>query len=229
MRGGRSCCAAAAKGSQAQGRNAAHCPGWPLQRQRCFASRCAGRACGAPLTLETSASPAGLTARARPKARPETRAANLDRNIPIPGNSCGFAALSEVQLRALQAAADPILRGREPGNQRREHCRCPAMRRRSAIERRLSRAYDQAVRIPWLAQQYERTCDDCGYVWRVSKGIAHPHMQKLPRVGGSGGPGMAARANAVVEANAKLAARAAGFRHCSRCESTHYKQRSIRS
>ncbi len=65
----------AVKLSQRQGRSAAHCPGWPLQPQRCFASRCAGRACGAPLTLETSASPAGLTARARPEARPETRAA----------------------------------------------------------------------------------------------------------------------------------------------------------
>ncbi len=63
--------------SQRPGRNGAHCPGWPLQPQRCFASRCAGRACGAPLTLETSASPAGLTARARPEARPEERAANL--------------------------------------------------------------------------------------------------------------------------------------------------------
>ena len=61
--------------SQRRGRNAAHCPGWPLQPQRCFASRCAGRAYGAPLTLETSASPAGLTARARPKARPEAHAA----------------------------------------------------------------------------------------------------------------------------------------------------------
>ena len=40
-------------------------------------SRYAGRAFGAPLTLETSASPAGLTARARPKARPVGRAANL--------------------------------------------------------------------------------------------------------------------------------------------------------
>jgi hypothetical protein len=58
-------------------RDAAHCPGWPLRPQRCFASRCAGRACGAPLTPETSASPAGLTARARSEARPETRAANL--------------------------------------------------------------------------------------------------------------------------------------------------------
>ena len=56
--------------SQRPGRNAAHCPGRLLQPQRCFASRCAGRAFGAPLTLETSAAPAGLTARARPKARP---------------------------------------------------------------------------------------------------------------------------------------------------------------
>jgi hypothetical protein len=63
--------------SQRQGRNAAHYPGRLLQPQRCFASRCAGRAYGAPLTLETSADPAGLTARARPKARPETRAADL--------------------------------------------------------------------------------------------------------------------------------------------------------
>ena len=39
-----------------------------------------GRACGAPLTPETSASPAGLTARARPEARPEACAANLLRN-----------------------------------------------------------------------------------------------------------------------------------------------------
>ena len=37
----------------------------------------AGRACGAPLTLEPLPGPAGLTARARPKGRPDSRAANL--------------------------------------------------------------------------------------------------------------------------------------------------------
>jgi hypothetical protein len=42
----------AMKMSQRPDRNAAHYPGWPLQPQRCFASRCAGRAYGAPLTLE---------------------------------------------------------------------------------------------------------------------------------------------------------------------------------
>ena len=38
--------------SQRPGRNAAHCPGRSLQPQRCSASRYAGRAYGAPLTLE---------------------------------------------------------------------------------------------------------------------------------------------------------------------------------
>jgi hypothetical protein len=66
---------------------AAHCPGWPLQRQRCSASRCAGRACGVPLTPETSASPAGLTARAGPRARPDRRAAHPLLIMPASGGT----------------------------------------------------------------------------------------------------------------------------------------------
>ena len=63
----------------APGRNATHYPGWPLQHQgRYLRSRRRGDGRKRPpLTLEPSASPAGLTARARPKARPRTRAANL--------------------------------------------------------------------------------------------------------------------------------------------------------
>ena len=69
----------AVKMSQPPGRNAAHCPGRPLQRQGCpkIVSPLRRNDFGPPLSPETSASPAGLTARARPEARPETRAANL--------------------------------------------------------------------------------------------------------------------------------------------------------
>ena len=81
------------------------------------------------------------------------------------------------------------------------------------------------MRIPWLTQEYERTCDNCGHVWRVPKGIAHPRMQGLPMTRG----GIAVSADAVVEANAELAERAAAFRRCPNCESDHYKQRRIRS
>lgn len=84
------------------------------------------------------------------------------------------------------------------------------------------------MRIPWLTREYERTCDDCVCVWRVPKGIAHPHMQGLP-MSGSGSRDVTARANAVAEANAELAERAVAFRRCPKCDSDHYKQRSIRS
>ena len=42
----------------------------PSSVNGCLASRLAGRACDAPLTLEPLPVPAGLTARARPEARP---------------------------------------------------------------------------------------------------------------------------------------------------------------
>ena len=64
------------------------------------------------------------------------------------------------------------------------------------------------MRIPWLTREYERTCDDCGYVWRVPKRIAHPRMQGLPMTRGE--VFGATRVDAVVEANAELAERAAG-------------------
>jgi hypothetical protein len=90
------------------------------------------------------------------------------------------------------------------------------------------------MHISGLPQQYERTCEDCGQTWRVSRAIAHPHMQGLPmgRSGGGRGPGAtgaADRAEAIAEANAALAERAAASRRCPKCESDHYKQRAIRS
>jgi hypothetical protein len=81
------------------------------------------------------------------------------------------------------------------------------------------------MRIPGLAHEYERTCEDCGQTWRVPRWAAYPHMQGLPIAG----PRVAAQANAVAEANAGRAERAAALRNCPRCESDHYKQRAIRS
>jgi hypothetical protein len=84
------------------------------------------------------------------------------------------------------------------------------------------------MHIPGLAQEYERTCDDCGTSWRVPRRAAHPHMQGLPMTGGSA-VAVEAQTEAVIAANAELAEKAAAFRRCPKCESDHYKQRAIRS
>jgi hypothetical protein len=93
------------------------------------------------------------------------------------------------------------------------------------------------MRIQWRAREYERTCDDCSYVWRVPKDIARPHLLNpenrglvagaAPEAGGPGGS--VGRMETVLDANAEFSERAAASRRCPRCESDHYKQRTIRS
>ena len=98
------------------------------------------------------------------------------------------------------------------------------------------------MHVPWSAQEYERTCEDCGHTWRVPKWAAHPRRQGLPMTGGtsivggttphSGGSRVvhtAAQADAVAAAREELAETAASLRRCPECESQHYKQRAIRS
>jgi hypothetical protein len=82
------------------------------------------------------------------------------------------------------------------------------------------------VRIGWRTREYERTCQDCGCVWRVPKALAHPHMRGMP-MGNVGGTGNAL-ANSVIAENAALSERAAAMRRCPHCESGDYRQRSIR-
>jgi hypothetical protein len=96
-------------------------------------------------------------------------------------------------------------------------------------EGRLSRTGGQAMRIQWRAREYERTCDDCGYVWRVPKAVARPRLQDPEGRGRGGGPSGQGFMEGVIEANAALSERAAASRRCPKCESDHYKQRTIRS
>ena len=81
----------AVKMSQPAGRNAAHCPDRPLHPQghpKILSNRSAKTApqkasSGPTLACGASADPAGLTARARPEARPGTRAANLSQTYCV--------------------------------------------------------------------------------------------------------------------------------------------------
>ena len=95
-----------------QERNAAHCPGRSLQPQRCFASRCAGRAYGALLTLETSTGPAGLTARARPRPGPRSARRTSPGNRYLSGIRRRIRLGCACTFRATGSCRLPVLLGR---------------------------------------------------------------------------------------------------------------------
>jgi hypothetical protein len=77
------------------------------------------------------------------------------------------------------------------------------------------------MRLPWLAQQYQRTCADCGCAWRVPRYFARRHVLAIPvRTSGSGPE---------LQEDMDLQEQMASLRKCPKCGSVHYSQRPIRS
>jgi hypothetical protein len=82
------------------------------------------------------------------------------------------------------------------------------------------------MHIPWVAREYERTCQDCDHAWAVPKWAARPRMHGLTFVSEAGGS--TAHAAAVVAANAAVDEKVAVFRLCPECGSARYRQRPVR-
>jgi hypothetical protein len=129
---------------------------------------------------------------------------------------------SQAEVRAASRTTGQEDRGtRDPYHRK----RCP-----SCTKQRI-----KAMRIPWRAREYERTCADCGQAWRVPRWAARPHPLRLTMSMRSGVVWTANAAVAsdtarvAVAANAGLAERASASRVCPACNSVHYTQRPIRS
>jgi hypothetical protein len=89
------------------------------------------------------------------------------------------------------------------------------------------------MRLPWLAQQYERTCADCGCTWQVPWQLARRRVQSISgfRVTSRGWQTAADRAelNAEVQASTEIGEQWEAFRTCPKCGSERYSQRPLRS
>ena len=92
--------------------------------------------------------------------------------------------------------------------------------------------------MPWglFAREYERTCAECGYTWRVPRSIARRGIRGLAGLGMSGLDAAAAtRASrsspngrgdldAAIEARAELME---GYRVCAKCGADDFTQRPV--
>ena len=91
------------------------------------------------------------------------------------------------------------------------------------------------MRIPWRAREYERTCAECGYAWRVPRpavrkpisGFSTAPRGRPVSLGGVN-PVVAASEPELVPSEA-ISETAAAFGHCPKCGSDHYTQRAARS
>ena len=93
------------------------------------------------------------------------------------------------------------------------------------------------MRLPWQVRQYERTCADCGYSWRVPRQFARHHF--MTGTGYSSGqrgklyprdanPEAGSRAEDRQAAKMK-AQEAEDLTTCPHCSSENYSQRPARS
>jgi hypothetical protein len=83
------------------------------------------------------------------------------------------------------------------------------------------------MRLPWQAREFERTCAECGYTWRVPRS-AHRRRgisaySPMPR--GLYSVSDNAREIAASEA---VSAVGAAYAHCPRCDSDRYVQQPVR-
>jgi hypothetical protein len=94
------------------------------------------------------------------------------------------------------------------------------------------------MKLPWQAREFERTCADCGYTWRVPRQFARRHFQSISILSTSApitrgraldprGPRfyrLDSEVQAIESSNQDIEA----FRSCPKCSSQHYTQRAVR-
>ncbi len=84
------------------------------------------------------------------------------------------------------------------------------------------------MRLPWQAREYERTCDNCGYTWRVPRSAARHRVRSISMIS-TASPRSIDRVELAREVNSIAAENqlTEGFRHCPRCDAEQFEQRRI--
>ena len=89
------------------------------------------------------------------------------------------------------------------------------------------------MRLPWRAREYERTCGDCGWSWRVPRQLARRRVQSISGFGvtshGRQTGADRTELRAQVQSSMAIGEQAQALRCCPKCSSERYSQRPVRS
>ena len=88
------------------------------------------------------------------------------------------------------------------------------------------------MRLPWQAKEYERSCTECGYAWRVPRSAARQRVRSIS--------GISVTAPKTVSVNrAELARQISSisasnepaelYRQCPKCGAADFTQRALRA
>jgi hypothetical protein len=93
------------------------------------------------------------------------------------------------------------------------------------------------MHFPWPAREFERTCADCGYIWRVPRGFVRRPFQSISglstgvRIRGSAMDPRGldnSQLSAQVRAIEEIGEETEAFKSCPRCSSQQFAQRPVR-
>jgi hypothetical protein len=100
------------------------------------------------------------------------------------------------------------------------------------LTRGAPRANNEEVPIGFFARQWERTCRECGYTWRVPRSIARRGIRGMSAMSVRGASAGSRRSNTNIgNLRSTIASRAdlmEGFRICAKCGVDDFTQRPCR-
>ncbi len=94
---------------------------------------------------------------------------------------------------------------------------------------------NRVVRISWRAREYERTCANCGYSWRVPRSAVHKPIagfSSAPRgrpVSLGGIDPVTPASEPEIASSEAISEVVAAYGHCPKCHAGRYTQRPVRS
>jgi DNA-directed RNA polymerase subunit M/transcription elongation factor TFIIS len=85
------------------------------------------------------------------------------------------------------------------------------------------------MRLPWQPREFERTCAECGYVWRVPRSAARRRVGSISMISVATQTGVD-RAELAREVSAASTANqpAEVLRRCPKCGADKFSQRALR-